>query len=574
MSPLVMILVVCCVVPVAGLATFQGLLAIWAATSHAPWFLRALAAYGGVMLFVPIRAYEPAAIFAIGSLLIVTAMVVPRGWSSRPGSAAGASLAAEAYGKLRYGLRDLFLAVLLVGLLLFGWQTIDQGYSLADWLAFLTAGALLAAIVVLSYRTAAGPRRWLSAAALLIVVPSAPFAAWATGPHTQAEAVWHATGVLWNGAYNIPDIVHLMIVQAVVATLVVVSIIGGRTSSANAMQKLWAKLARCGVAMLAAAWSLLLAWIYWQMLWLTPFPAPVVGSTNHYPRLVAIAAALEGNRNQGIAPATNVAQPTAEAAALLQSPNYVVLDNRLLTKTGLDEHQDTASRMRVLSRRFAADATTAAAAGQFDQAAEWGIANVLLGTMLNRGGDSSDAFVGSSCQGVGLIGMAEVRQSLSPDARQSVLAALGRSIAEAEDPETILARTCAYSERAYGWFDRYQHVQWTLLRIAWPDKQIMQMMRQRKTVLTQLLMTDLAIRQFHDDRGQLPAKLSVLVPDYLPTVPLDPYGSGSLQYRIENGAFVLYSVGEDGRDDGGRFTNRSNYHRTGFDYDLDTHTRP
>src|SRR5262245_55122611 len=68
----------------AGVAAGQALLAIWAATGHGHWWLRALALWAGVLLLIPIRAYEPAAIFAIASpltfILLVASRSIPCVW--------------------------------------------------------------------------------------------------------------------------------------------------------------------------------------------------------------------------------------------------------------------------------------------------------------------------------------------------------------------------------------------------------------------------------------------------------------------------------------------------------------
>jgi hypothetical protein len=66
--------------------------------------------------------------------------------------------------------------------------------------------------------------------------------------------------------------------------------------------------------------------------------------------------------------------------------------------------------------------------------------------------------------------------------------------------------------------------------------------------------TALAIRLYLVDRGgQLPARLEDLVPAYLPAVPLDPMADGDrpLGYRADLANPILYSVGEDGIDQGG-----------------------
>ena len=51
--------------------------------------------------------------------------------------------------------------------------------------------------------------------------------------------------------------------------------------------------------------------------------------------------------------------------------------------------------------------------------------------------------------------------------------------------------------------------------------------------------------------GRLPARLDDLVPDYLPAVPLDPMAAGSRPLQYDRERVLIYSVGENGRDDGG-----------------------
>jgi hypothetical protein len=64
----------------------------------------------------------------------------------------------------------------------------------------------------------------------------------------------------------------------------------------------------------------------------------------------------------------------------------------------------------------------------------------------------------------------------------------------------------------------------------------------------------LAIRLFELDHGRRPAALAELTTDYLPSIPRDPFATGSepLAYRPAAEKPVLYSVGPDGRDENGR----------------------
>lgn len=57
-------------------------------------------------------------------------------------------------------------------------------------------------------------------------------------------------------------------------------------------------------------------------------------------------------------------------------------------------------------------------------------------------------------------------------------------------------------------------------------------------------------RLHHHD--QLPDSLGQLVPQYLSAIPIDPFNSRPLHYRKRSGGFIVYSVGPDFTDDGGK----------------------
>ena len=70
-----------------------------------------------------------------------------------------------------------------------------------------------------------------------------------------------------------------------------------------------------------------------------------------------------------------------------------------------------------------------------------------------------------------------------------------------------------------------------------------------------LLITSLALRAYSlDHKGAYPQTLAQLTPTYMTQIPVDPFGSAnaSLVYRKTEAAYLLYSIGPDGRDDGGQ----------------------
>ena len=62
----------------------------------------------------------------------------------------------------------------------------------------------------------------------------------------------------------------------------------------------------------------------------------------------------------------------------------------------------------------------------------------------------------------------------------------------------------------------------------------------------------LACELYRRHAGCWPASLSDLSPAYLPTVPVDRFDGQPLRYRLIDGQPVIYSIGADCEDDGGR----------------------
>jgi hypothetical protein len=63
----------------------------------------------------------------------------------------------------------------------------------------------------------------------------------------------------------------------------------------------------------------------------------------------------------------------------------------------------------------------------------------------------------------------------------------------------------------------------------------------------------LAALRYKAKSGRLPDKLGDLAPDFLDAVPLDPFDGQPLRYLRDANGFVIYAVGENGKDDGGDF---------------------
>ncbi len=68
-----------------------------------------------------------------------------------------------------------------------------------------------------------------------------------------------------------------------------------------------------------------------------------------------------------------------------------------------------------------------------------------------------------------------------------------------------------------------------------------------------LLTTALQLRAFRSEHGMYPSTLYKLVPNYAAQLPRDPFAKhGTFGYRRTGKSYILYSVGPDGKDNGGK----------------------
>jgi len=69
----------------------------------------------------------------------------------------------------------------------------------------------------------------------------------------------------------------------------------------------------------------------------------------------------------------------------------------------------------------------------------------------------------------------------------------------------------------------------------------------------------LAAERFRLAHGTWPIALDDLMPQFLAAIPLDPYDGQPLKLRRYDEGIVIYSVGPDGKDDGGKIDRTLSY---------------
>jgi hypothetical protein len=125
--------------------------------------------------------------------------------------------------------------------------------------------------------------------------------------------------------------------------------------------------------------------------------------------------------------------------------------------------------------------------------------------------------------------------------------AQGRSYLEVSPKlEKTLARTGRNESTVFAW----THPLASIALSSFQSRQIkltVEMEARRRMAITAI-----ALERYRTRRGDYPDRLSGLVPELVVAIPVDPVDGMALRYaRTADGGFRLYSVGLDGRDNGG-----------------------
>ncbi|MBP7052317.1 MAG: hypothetical protein KBE65_14990 [Phycisphaerae bacterium] len=78
----------------------------------------------------------------------------------------------------------------------------------------------------------------------------------------------------------------------------------------------------------------------------------------------------------------------------------------------------------------------------------------------------------------------------------------------------------------------------------------------------------LALERHRLAHGEIPQTLDQLVPEFLSAVPQDPFDGQPMRYNRQDGGYIVYSVGEDGRDDAGKMQPSKDARAGGETWDL------
>jgi hypothetical protein len=351
-----------------------------------------------------------------------------------------------------------------------------------------------------------------------------------------------------------------------------------RINASRTVWRTWAS--RAALALISVLIMLPLAAIYWRLATPLPIPQTTLPNPNGYDDLAEAGKMLQNvtvpyvgtTTFPGLKPATH-AQLKAFVAKYahvydmiqtgLAKPCQVpvVWDDPQMTWFCVELGNSTS--IHQLARALSAKAKLAELDGRIDDALAAYLDTIRLGRASAHGGLLHHWFRHRGFAGMGREGICRLRKSLSKRQYALLIPALTELMLREESLEGCSERDAAWNDNAPGWMGRLGHA---MLAITGEDEAIFRRMgetgdtlrqsqtqaRDRDLAKMRLLICDLAIRAYWLDHGRNPAKLADLVPDYLPEVPKDPFNGGQLVYRLAPNGYLLYSVGVNGVDDGGK----------------------
>jgi hypothetical protein len=514
--------------------TFVGLWSVWAGLGRAHWFVRMSVVLGWISLVVVIPAYELLVLFLVQAAVTIAILSAWRAWRV-PARANEPPCGGPVRCRWQYSVRDLLLLTVLVAWLSamltrvpaqvwtdfsIGWQYWLLPAVIAGGLA--SAGAWIA----LSRR-----RWWVRLPVACLLFPSLLLIVW------------------------------LMLAKA--AGLV-------RVNATQSSRRRWAS--RAALALLSLLITLPLGAIYWRLATPLPIPRVALPNPNGYDTLIEAGKLLQS---------TNVPRVDTDSHAKLK--DFVIRNDHLydLIQMGLARPcrvpvvwsdpdgkwfsvaVDNFGHCRGLATALSIKAKDAEFDGRIDDAVAANLDTIRLGRACSRGGLLCDRLTSDCIEGIGLWGICELRKSLSKKQCVAIINVLTASTLQEAPTEDFLEREAIWNDNARGWMGRLIY---TMRAITGEDDAMYRQIsgstdtlrqavirgRKRDSAKMRLLICDLAIRAYRLDHGRNPAKLADLVPEYLSGLPKDPFSGGQFVYRLTPKGYLLYSVGVNGVDDGGK----------------------
>ncbi len=190
-----------------------------------------------------------------------------------------------------------------------------------------------------------------------------------------------------------------------------------------------------------------------------------------------------------------------------------------------------------------------------NEAAQANMQIIRYGDEISHRGFIINRLVGVACEAIGHSSLVKLLPSLNRTEAQLLLT----NLISLEQNRITWAeiRRNENTFRNANLAKSFNPIQWVVA--VWQSRQANQKARVRHNKAlahSRLIMTEVALRCYREDHGRAPVSLDALLPEYLKSIPDDPSNRKALVYLTQGTNWLIYSIGWDGKDDGGKPASR------------------
>ena len=212
--------------------------------------------------------------------------------------------------------------------------------------------------------------------------------------------------------------------------------------------------------------------------------------------------------------------------------------------------------LKSLARLLIAEGRLAETENRPADAAQSYLDSIRLGSKMSRGGLMINRLVGIACESFGRTSLVKLLPKLTCDQIRPLIEQLEEIDAQAVTWKEVLRNENRFTRAQMGNYPNPV----TLVSAWWIGRNARKAAEQKhllNVARIRLLTVELALRCSRCDEGNAFPTLQRLLPKYLHRMPTDPFNGRQLVYKQTGTNWLLYSVGPDGVDNGGKPLDRA-----------------
>jgi hypothetical protein len=537
--------------------TSVGLLAIWAAASRSHWFWRTMLLLGALAPLLLIPAYEPFIAFVLQGLVIAACVQLARWRAARKRG--------EPFFHSRFFLRTVLLAMVPVAVLVAVVVRLLEAKDV-EWIPATQIGFVAGLTSLLGHWLARGELRlrWRAIIGAAFAIGFTIILQWNEWFVSQLGSFDFESD--YNNWQLIPfwKNIYVAIFWLIIVVLVALStaLVLWLLTSHNKLQP--SNLRAFATATLGLISCLLLAPCFLAFCLLInklPIPHHELPVPNGYDdfltatQIVPMRVIVFSNNFDPDTTSLHVIRKGIEEVQPAIDRYRIGLSKRYWKPQDYNSFSiESFNGFRNIGRGIRAVGKLAEREKDYSLAAKKYLELILLGHSIHRGGVLIDFLVGMPYTRMGSEALFHIRENVPLEDFAGIVTELAKIEDQIEPFENLNYRDRVHTESAFGWqIHLQQDLEESIFKVRSLDDDIRKIYL-REIAYLRLLQVEFALRAWKAEHDDWPESLDHLVPDYLRTIPSDPFSPvcRPLKYQRTGEGYLLYSIGANGLDELGK----------------------